>query len=170
MGWATKCSRLCHNFTTHFRGRLGKPRAHCDLTQLLPTRAQKKGGLGGKARGRQGGGKPWPADPTRACARAALDWRGQVGPTLTLAAAYAASVSLRARCFSKPTSCLGLANDGRLEGRGIASTNIARATSACVVYHSRTQMGNWRGWGVKSEVAAKNKAWRVTNMSHKHGV
>ena len=130
----------------------------------------KKGGLGGKARGRQGGGKPRPADHTRACARAALDWRGQVGPTLTLAAAYAASVVLRARCFSKPTSCLGLANDGRLEGRGIASTNIARATSACVVYHSRTQMGNWRGWGVKSEVAAKNKAWRVTNMSHKHGV
>ena len=93
-----------------------------------------------------------------------------MGPTLTLAAAYAASVVLRARCFSKPTSCLGLADDGRLEGRGIASTNIARATSACVVYHSRTQMGNWRGWGVKSEVAAKNKAWRVTNMSHKHGV
>ena len=135
MGWATKRSSLFHNFTTHFRGRLGNLRAHFYLTQLLPTRAQKKGG-----------------------------W--QVGPTLTLAAAYAAPVFLRARCFSKPTSCLGLAN----EGRGIASTNIARATSACVVYHSRTQMGNWRGWGVKSEVAAKNKAWRVTNMSHKHGV
>ena len=54
MGWATKCSRLCHNFTTHFRGRLGKPRAHCDLTPLLPTRAQKKGG--GWV-GRHGGGR-----------------------------------------------------------------------------------------------------------------
>jgi hypothetical protein len=123
----------------------------------------KKGGLAGKARGQQGGGKPWPADPSRACARAALDRRWQIGPTLTLAAAYAASVFLRARCFSKPTSCLGLVKDGRLEGKGIASTNIARATSACVVYHSRSQMGNWRGWGVKSEVTAKNKAWHVTN-------
>jgi hypothetical protein len=57
MGWATKCSRLCHNFTTHFRGRLGKPRAHCDLTPLLPTRAQKKGGVGWEGTGAAGRGK-----------------------------------------------------------------------------------------------------------------
>ena len=53
MGWAAKRCSLFHNFTRHFRGRLGDLRAHFDLTQLLPTRAQKKGGWVG----RRGGGR-----------------------------------------------------------------------------------------------------------------
>ncbi len=58
MGWATKCSCLFHNFTTHFRGRIGNLRAHSDLTQLLPTRAQKKGGLVGRRGGGRAGESP----------------------------------------------------------------------------------------------------------------